>query len=86
MHSTYVSIHFGRKNDYDHFLKKDNKNNIRIISKQYVHIQTMTSTPVKLQRNRSKTVGVVAYTMYPLLEGERKDGKPNTMSTKGGEQ
>ena len=40
----------------------------------------MTLTPVKFQRNRSKTVGGVAYTKYLLFEAGRKDGKVNTMS------
>ena len=29
----------------------------------------MNLTPVKFQRNRSKTVGGIAYTRYKLLEG-----------------
>ena len=53
---------------------KNDKTNLRIISKQYAHLQTMNLTPVKFQRNRSKTVGGVAYTRYQLLEGEWKEG------------
>ena len=37
----------------------------------------------KVTKESEKNCRRVAYTMYPLLEGEQKDGKPNTMSTKG---
>ena len=37
---------------------------MRIISKQYAHLQTMTSLPVKFQRNQHTTVGGDAYTRY----------------------
>ena len=36
---------------------------MRIISKQY-HLQTMTSIPVKFQRNQHTTAGGNAYTRY----------------------
>ena len=37
---------------------------MRIISKRYEHLQNMTLTPVKCQRNRHKTVWKVANTRY----------------------
>ena len=43
-------------------MKKVTKHNLRTISKQYAHLQAMTSTPVKFQRNQIKTVVGVAYT------------------------
>ena len=49
------------------------KNNLRIISKQYAHLQTMTETTVNFQNNQGKTVGGVPYTRYLLLEGGQKD-------------
>ena len=39
-----------------------------------MHIFRPSLTPVKFQRNRSKTVGGVAYTRYLLLERGLKDG------------
>ena len=36
---------------------KSNRHNLRIISKQYAHFQTMALTFEKFQRNRHKTVG-----------------------------
>ena len=52
-------------------MKKVTKNVLRIISRKNAHLLT----PVKFQRNRSETVGGVAYTMYLLLEGRRKDAR-----------
>ena len=46
--------------------KKVTKINLRIISKPHAHLQTMTKTPVKFQKDRHKTVGGVVHTMYPL--------------------
>ena len=46
--------------------KKVTKNNLRIISKPHAYFQTMTKTPVKFKKNRYKTVGGVAPTMYSL--------------------
>ena len=46
--------------------EKSDKNNLRVIYKQYSHLKTMNSTPVKFQRNRHTTVGGVAYTRYLL--------------------
>ena len=57
---TYILL---LQNDYVHFVKKATKNNLRIMPKQYAHLQTMTLTPVEFQSNRSKTVGV-PYTGY----------------------
>ena len=44
-------------------LKKRDKKSEDYIQK-YAHFQTMILTPVKFQRNRSKTVGGVANTRY----------------------
>ena len=63
--------------------KKVTKINLRIISKPHAHLQTMTKTPVKFQKDWLRTVGVDAYTMYLLLEGgtePRNYGKPNVPS------
>ena len=49
--------------------------NLRIISKQYAHLQTMTLTSIKFHSNRHKTVGGVSYTRSLLLEGAQKDGR-----------
>ena len=40
-----------------------------IISKPHAHLQTVTRTPAKFQKDRHKTVGGVAHTRYLLLEG-----------------
>ena len=45
---------------------KVTKYNLSFISKPHAHLQTMTKTPVKVQKNRHKTVGGVAHTRYPL--------------------
>ena len=45
---------------------KSNKNNLRIISKPHVYLQTMYKSLVKFQRNRQKTAGGVGHTRYPL--------------------
>ena len=51
-HTQYlVFIHFWQKNDHALFVKKVSNNYLKVISKQYAHFQTMTLTPVKLQRN-----------------------------------
>ena len=42
------------------------KINLRIISKPHPHLQTMTKTPAKFQKDRHKIVGGVAHTRYPL--------------------
>ena len=42
------------------------KINLRIIFKPHAHLQTTTKTPVKIQKDRHKTVGGVAHTRYPL--------------------
>ena len=74
--------------------KKNEKINLRIISKPYAYLIRMVKTSVKFQKNRSKTVGGVAHTTYILYRGtERRtdrrmdgqtdgqnDGKPKTMS------
>ena len=48
---------------------------MRGLSTQNSHLQIMIKTHVEYQKNLHKTVGVVAYTRYPLLEGHRKDGQ-----------
>ena len=48
-------------------LRKNDKKNLRIISKSHAYFQTMTKTPVKFQKNVCKTVGGVAPTRYLLL-------------------
>ena len=45
------------------FCEKSDKNNLRVISEQYAHLQTMTKSSVKFQRNWHKIVGD-AYTRY----------------------
>ena len=50
------------------------KINLRIISKSHAHYQSMVKTSAKFQKNRNKTEGGVARTMYILLGG-RKDGR-----------
>ena len=42
------------------------KNYFRILKKPYAHLQTILKTPVKFQKDRSKTVGGVKGTKYLL--------------------
>ena len=56
--------------------------NLRILSKAYLYLQTMTKTPVNFQKNRYKTIGGVAPTWYPLsihfvIDNARKKAKFN---------
>ena len=37
-------------------LPKSDKNNLRIISKPHAHLQNMTKTPVKFQKDQHNTV------------------------------
>ena len=53
------------QNGYVQLAKKVTKNNLRIISKPHAYLQTMNKTPVKLRKNRYKTVGGVAPTRCP---------------------
>ena len=48
--------------------KKKKKHNKRILwkNKTHTYLQTMIKTPVKFQKDRSKTVGGVALTRYLL--------------------
>ena len=46
------------------FCEKSNKNNLRIISKQYAHLQLMTKTTVEFQKKQHKTREGAAYTRY----------------------
>ena len=70
-HTRYpLSIHFhyqnARKMTKFKLQKKVSKINLRIISKPHAHLQSMTKTSVKFQKNWNKTVGGVAHTRYPL--------------------
>ena len=70
--------------------KKVTKNNLRRISKQHAHFQTMIKAPIKFQKHRLKTEGGFAHTSaYTTFGGtkdgmteeqEQKYGMPNTMS------
>ena len=56
-------------------LWKSDKNNLRAISLQYAHFQTVAYTSVKFQRNRHKTAGGDAYTRYVVsIHFGRKNG------------
>ena len=62
--------------------KKVTKNNLRLISKPYAYLETMTKTPVKFPKNWYKTVGGVAPTRYPLsihfvIDNAQKTAKIN---------
>ena len=46
--------------------KNVTKINLRVISKCHVHLQSLTKTPVKFQKDWDKIVGGVALTKYPL--------------------
>ena len=45
-------------------LKKMTKINLRFISKCHAHLQSLTKTPVKFQKDWDKIVGGVALTRY----------------------
>ena len=45
---------------------KSDKNNFRILKKPHAHLQTILKTPVKFQKDRTKTVGGVRGTKYLL--------------------
>ena len=47
-------------------VKKVTKINLRVISKCHAHLQSLTKTPVKFQKDWDKIVGGVALTKYPL--------------------
>ena len=42
------------------------KNNFRILKKAHAHLQTILKTPVKFQKDRTKTVGGFKGTKYLL--------------------
>ena len=50
------------------------KINLKIISKSHTHLQTMTKTSGKFQKDQHKTVGGVAHTRYPLSTYISGDG------------
>ena len=82
-HYLYLLIVFAPEKWQVQNAKKVTNINLRIISKPYAHLQTMTNTLVKFQKNGLKTVGGVAHTRYLLLEGgtePHNHGKPNTIS------
>ena len=54
-----IYILHGRKN-----VKKVTKINLRVISKCHAHLQSLTKTPVKFQKDWEKIVGGVALTKY----------------------
>ena len=39
---------------------------MRITAKSHAHIQTLTKTPAKFQKDPAKIVGGVAFTRYPM--------------------
>ena len=45
-------------------MKKVTKINLRVISKCHAHLQSLTKTPVKFQKDWEKIVGGVALTNY----------------------
>ena len=45
-------------------MKKVTKNDLRVISKCHAHLQSLTKTPVKFQKDWDKIVGGVALTRY----------------------
>ena len=47
-------------------MKKVTKLILRVISKCHAHLQSLTKTPVKFQKDWDKIVGGVALTKYPL--------------------
>ena len=50
------------------------KINLRVISKCHAHLQSLTKTPVKFQKDWDKIVGGVALTKY--LNDGRTDARP----------
>ena len=61
------------------------KNNFRILKKTHAHLQTILKTPVKFQKDRTKTVGGVKGTKYLLKIWNHAlrttpHGKPKTVS------
>ena len=70
-HKRYpLSIHFHCQNDRKmtkfKLRAKVIKINLSSISKPHAYLQSLVKTSVKFQKNRSKTVGAVAHTRYPL--------------------
>ena len=51
------------------------KNNFRILKKQYAYLQTILKTPVKFQKDWTKTVGGVADTRMVVGADGRTDGQ-----------
>ena len=47
-------------------VKNVTKFNLRITAKFHAHLQTLTKTPVKFQKDPAKTVGEIAFTTYPV--------------------
>ena len=48
-------------------VKKVIKINLRVISKCHAHLQSLTKTPVKFQKDWDKFVGEVALTRYLMF-------------------
>ena len=47
-------------------LLKSDTINLRITVKHHLHLQTLTKTPAKFQKDPAKTVGVDAFTGHPV--------------------
>ena len=47
--------------------KKETKINLRITAKHHAHLQTLTKTPAKFQKDLAKTVRRVSFTNYPVF-------------------
>ena len=74
------------KNDYVQTAKKKKvtKINVRITVKCHAHIQTLTKTPAKFQKDPAKTVGGVAFTRFCDGQSDRRTGKNNMSPEPGG--
>ena len=62
--NTKASVVIKPKNDYVQTVKKVTKINLRVISKCHAHLQCLTKTPVKFQKEWDKIEGGVALTRY----------------------
>ena len=58
------------------------KNNQSITAKPHAHLQTLTKTPAKFQKDQAKTVEVVEFTRIDTLCDSKTDGRKgnNNMS------
>ena len=60
-----VSICFKPNDDYVRTVKKVTKINLRITAKGHAHLQTLTNTHAKFQKDPGQTVGGVTFIRYP---------------------